>query len=80
MTNKELFKHFSKQHEKQLPFCLQFNWWNEVVKNSWDVAIVSKGKEVVGIWPYFLRKKGPWLTISQAYVTPYGGPFLIYPE
>lgn len=80
MTNKEHYKHFSKQYEDKLPYSLQFNWWNEVVKNSWDVAVVSKGNQVQGIWPYFIRKKGPWQVIAPTYFTPYCGPFLIYPE
>lgn len=80
MTNKELFRDFSKQHEAQLPFSLQFNWWNEVVKNNWEVAIASKGDQIQGIWPYFIRKKGPWQVIAPAYFTPFSGPFLIYPD
>jgi hypothetical protein len=77
---KELFKEFSDQHAEKLPFSLQFNWWNEVVLDSWDVAILNNGEQTYAIMPYFIRNKGPWSFISNAHFTPYGGPFLIYPK
>ncbi len=80
MNAKELFKQFSEKHASQLPFSLHFTWWNEVVLEDWDVAVLSNGEEVFGIMPYFIRKKGPWNFISNAHFTPYCGPFLIYPE
>lgn len=80
MTNKEHFKVFSQQHKELLPFSLTYDWWFEVVANSWDVAVVLKDDKPVAIWPYFLRKKGPWEVIAPAYFTPYAGPFLSYPK
>lgn len=80
MTNKEHFKIFSQQHEALLPFSLTYGWWYKVVANSWDVAVVLKNEEAVAIWPYFIRKKGPWEVIAPAYFTPYAGPFLTYPK
>lgn len=79
LTNKERFKDFSKRYKEQLPFSLQFNWWNEVVKTNWELAMVTKGDQVQAVWPYYLRKKGPWKVIAPAYFTPYAGPWLIYP-
>lgn len=80
MKAKQLFQEFSEKHEAQLPFSLQYKWWNEVVKYSWDVAILLNRDMVYGIMPYFIRKKGPWVFIANAHFTPYTGPFLIYPE
>ncbi|MDB4061517.1 aminoacyltransferase [Vicingaceae bacterium] len=80
MKAKKLFKEFTDQHAEKLPFSLQFNWWNEVVANNWDVAILNNGEETYGIMPYFIRNKGPWSFISNAHFTPYCGPFLVYPE
>ena len=77
---KELFREFSNKHVEKLPFSMQFNWWNEVVKDSWGVAILNNGEETYGIMPYFIRNKGPWSFISNAHFTPYCGPFIIYPE
>tara|TARA_B110000046_G_scaffold35749_2_gene39094 strand:- start:63036 stop:64013 length:978 start_codon:yes stop_codon:yes gene_type:complete len=80
LKSKKLFKEFSDKHAKDLTISLQFNWWNEVVKDNWDVAILNNGEDTYGIMPYFIRNKGPWSFISNAHFTPYGGPFLIYPE
>lgn len=80
MTNKEKFKHFSEKHRRDLPYSLQFDWWNEVIRKSWDVAIVGQPNQIIAVWPYFLKKKGPWKVISSAYFTPYVGPFMVYPE
>jgi hypothetical protein len=77
---KELFREFSDKHAEKLSFSMQFNWWNEVVQESWGVAILNNGEETFGIMPYFIRSKGPWSFISNAHFTPYCGPFIIYPE
>jgi len=80
LTNKEHFKKFSEHQAEKLGFSMHFNWWNEVVQDSWEVAVLEKGGEIQAIWPYYLRKKGPWKMIAQAPLTPYAGPFLVYPE
>ncbi|MBL4709690.1 MAG: GNAT family N-acetyltransferase [Flavobacteriales bacterium] len=80
MTKKELFQKFSEENKELIPFCLHYDWWNEVVLNDWDVAIISNGSQVFGVMPYFIRKKGPWTLITNPHFTPYCGPFLVYPE
>ena len=80
MEAKELFKEFSEKHRHILPFSLQYNWWNEVVHESWDVAVLNNGNYTYAIMPYFIRHKGPWSFITNPHFTPYCGPFLIYPE
>ncbi len=80
MKTKALFEEFSRQQPNLLPFCMSYDWWNEVIQEHWDVAVVANGKQVLAIWPYFIRKKGPWKLISNAYFTPYGGPIYLYPE
>ena len=80
LNAKEFFKEFSDKHAEKLPFSLQFNWWNEVVKDNWDVAVLHNGEETFGVMPYFVRTKGPWSFISNPHFTPYDGPFIIYPE
>lgn len=77
---KQLFKEFSEKHAEILPFSLQFNWWNEVVVDNWNVAVLHNGESTYAVMPYFIRKKGPWYFVSNAHFTPYCGPFLIYPE
>lgn len=80
MSNKELFKKFSLENEDQLPFCMKYSWWNEVVEDEWDVAIVANQSQVIAIWPYFMRSKGPWKMLTNPHFTPYCGPFICYPE
>lgn len=80
MTNKELFKQFSSRHKDLLPFSLQYKWWDEVVMDNWEVAIVADNNTVKAVWPYYIRKKGLWKFIANPPFTPYTGPFLIYPE
>lgn len=80
LSNKELFKKFSLENEEQLPFCMKYSWWNEVVVDDWDVAVVANQTQVIAIWPYFMRKKGPWKMLSNPHFTPYCGPFIHYPE
>jgi len=80
LNNKALFKKFSEKHSKRLSFSMHYNWWNEVVEEHWDVAVVANKEEIKAVWPYFIRKKGPWKMIAQAHLTPYAGPFLVYPE
>lgn len=80
MTNKELFKKFSDEQTDALPFSLHFNWWNEVVVDNWDVAVVANGNQVIAVWPYYMRKRGPWKMITNPPFTPYSGPFILYPE
>jgi len=77
---KQLFQAFSAKHAEKLPFSLQFNWWNEVVVENWEVAVLNNGEETYAILPYYIRKKGPWNIISNPHFTPYSGPFIVYPE
>ncbi|KAA3649506.1 MAG: GNAT family N-acetyltransferase [Bacteroidetes bacterium] len=80
MNKKELFQKFSLENEAVIPFSLHFNWWNEVVQNNWDVAVVSNDNQVFAVWPYFIRKKGIWNLITQPHFTPYSGIYIRYPE
>ncbi len=80
LKSKQLFKDFSDKHADKLPFSLQFAWWNEVVVENWEVAILNNGEDTYAIMPYYIRKKGPWNLISNPHFTPYSGPFIIYPK
>ena len=80
MTAKELFKKFSIENEADLPFSLNYRWWNEVVVENWDVVVLANGTQIKAVWPFFERNKGPWKFIANPYFTPYSGPFIVYPE
>ncbi|MEQ8908644.1 MAG: GNAT family N-acetyltransferase [Vicingaceae bacterium] len=78
--SKSLFKSFSEKHDQVLLFSQKHSWWEEVVQDNWEVAIVEKGGQIQAVWPYYIRQKGPWKMIAQAPLSPYAGPFLLYPE
>jgi len=50
------------------------------VVNDWDVAVVGTKDSIKAVWPFFIRRKGPWKFVANPHFTPYTGPFLIYPE
>ena len=77
---KKLFQKFSEENEDLLPFSLRYSWWNEVVGKSWDLTLISNENQVSAVWPYHIRKRGPWNLIVQPHFTPYSGVFMIYPE
>jgi len=79
-TAKEAFAKLSKAKASNLPFSLHYEWWNEVVQKDWEVAIVEEKGEVKAVWPYFVRKRGPWTLLCQPDFTPYGGPIFNYPD
>jgi len=80
LEKKLLFKKFSLAHQDKLPFSLNFNWWNEVVCENWEVGVVSNQSQVFAVLPYFITKKGPWKVLSNPHFTPYTGSFYSYPE
>ena len=57
-------------------------WWLDIVCDgaaNWDVAMVEKGGLVMGIWPYFLKRKLGFKGIGMPPFTPYMGFKLFYP-
>lgn len=78
LNKKKLFQEFSEKNKDSLPFSLHYSWWNEVVKDNWDVAVVANSEQVFAIMPYYVRKKGPWVMVTNAHFTPYTGPFHNY--
>ena len=78
--SKALFKTFSEIHKNELPFCLQYEWWNSVVKDQWEVLCIHEGNDILSVWPYYYRQKGPWKIICNPPLTPYSGPYIKYPE
>ncbi len=79
-SGKAAFKILSDKLRAELPFCLHYEWWEEVVQSDWEVAYVGEGKDIKAVWPFMVKKKGPWKMICQPPFTPYGGPIFNYPE
>ncbi len=44
---------------------------------AWDALVLQKGEAVVAVWPYFLKKKGPWSYVAMPQLTRQMGPYLL---
>jgi hypothetical protein len=77
MTNKEYYARFCRD-ETNLPVFLT-DWWLDAVcgHNYWDVVLSRNGNEIFGVLPYFYPRKGYILVPG---LTPFLGPYIIYPE
>ena len=57
-------------------------WWLDAVchPDNWDVCLVENAAgEIVGSWPYYLKRRMGFPLLQQAPLTSYGGPYLRYP-
>lgn len=77
MSNKEKYKSICEANP-QIPVFLQY-WWMEAVCGDWDVAIAMNGDKVAGVWPYNKEQKVGVSIIRTPKLTPYQGPFVLYP-
>lgn len=76
MTVKEKYRQLCAD-EKCIPLFSQ-DWWLDAVcgESDWDVALVEKGKQIIGAMPYALNKKYGFLRISQPPLTQTLGPWI----
>jgi len=76
---KEAYFQFCQQN-KELPIFFQ-DWFLDAVcaEGTWEAAIVQKNKQVVGVLPYYLKKKGPFQYITMPPLTKMMGPYLTEP-
>lgn len=78
MSNKEQYISICEANP-QIPVFLQY-WWMDAVCADWDVAIAMNGDKVAGIWPYNKEQKIGVSIIRTPKLTPYQGPFVLYPQ
>ena len=73
---KQTYHQFCQQN-KDLPIFFQ-DWYLDTVCDAgiWDAAIIKKNNQVVGILPYYLKKKGPFSYITMPHLTKMMGPFI----
>ncbi len=76
--SQQTYRAFCATAPADLPLFLQ-DWYLDAtcVDGQWDAAIVKKGKELVAVWPYFLKKKGPWHYVAMPQLTRQMGPYII---
>lgn len=66
------------QTAPDLPLFMQ-DWYLDAVcaDGAWDTAAVRKGNRVVGVLPYFIKKKGPWRYVAMPRLAKMMGPYLL---
>ena len=77
--SKEEYRVFC-QRTQGLPLFMQ-DWWLDIVcDHNWEVALYKdKGKNIVGVLPYFLNSYWGWKVITIPTLTPYMGVWIDYP-
>jgi len=79
INNKQLYQQFCEQ-EQEIPLFLQFTWFNTLyADNEWNVAVIEKGNDVVGVLPYVITKKKGFNLITPQFLSPYQGVWIKYP-
>jgi len=69
MNNKIAFKQFCEQNYVNL--FGSFWWWNNVVKDNWDVLIHKKDDQILACMPYHFKYKFGLKAIIPPVLTPY---------
>lgn len=74
---KETYRKFCQQN-KDLPIFFQ-DWYLDATcqDGEWQVAIVEKAHQPVGVLPYYLKKKGPFQYITMPPLTKMMGPYVV---
>jgi hypothetical protein len=79
MNRKDEYKEFCER-EKSIPLFLSYDWMNVVAPQNWNVLIEKRGNDIAGVLPYILNKRKGLKFLELTPLTPYGGPWIIYPE
>jgi len=76
MINKEKYRAFCET--EKLPLFYQ-PWWLDLVcgAEKWDVALYEKKNKIYGVFPYYIKRKK---FITMPPLTPYLGPYILFPE
>lgn len=69
MNPKEEFKNFCDRNQTNL-FGSSW-WWENVVKENWDVLLYKRGEEVLACMPYHFKNKAGLKAIIPPMLTPY---------
>lgn len=78
--NKELHRSFCEKHP-EVPIFLQYDWLNTLVpQEDWGVVIAGKEDQLKGFLVYYMKRKFGFRKITLPPLTPFLGPWIIYPE
>lgn len=65
--------------QQTLPVFFQ-PWWLDIVSSNWDIALAEDNGMVQAVLPYCIDKKLGLTIIRNPLLTPYLGPYFIYPS
>ncbi|MEO6039151.1 MAG: GNAT family N-acetyltransferase [Saprospiraceae bacterium] len=76
--SQQIYRAFCAAAPADLPLFMQ-PWYLDAscLGGRWDAAVETKGQEVVAVWPYFLKKKGPWQYVAMPQLTRQMGPYIV---
>ena len=77
MPDLDAYRQFC-QSAPDLPLFLQ-DWYLDAVcaEGQWDAALAYKGKQVIGVLPYFLKQKRHWQYVAMPPLAKMMGPYLL---
>lgn len=79
MNAKERYKALCKERS-EIGLFQNSVWLDAIAPDNWDVALATKGNEILGALPYFHKRKMGFSIITMPPLTPYLGPVLFYPN
>ena len=76
--SQQSYHQFCKAAPPDFPLFMQ-PWYLDATcaGGVWDAVTVQKGEKTVAVWPYFLKKKGPWQYVAMPQLTRQMGPYLL---
>lgn len=76
--NRETYHAFCRDHAAQLPVFYQ-DWYLDAVckDGTWGAAMVEDGDQVVGIWPWFRKKRFGFTYLAMPLFTKFMGPWIV---
>lgn len=80
-SNKEIYRTLCETEGSKMPL-FQQSWWMDVVcqDKEWDVALAWSGNQLLAAMPYLLRRRMGVKYVLQPQLSPYNGPYYLYPE
>ncbi len=76
--NRETYHAFCSNHAGHLPLFYQ-DWYLDAVcgEGTWGAAMVKDGEQVVGIWPWFQKKRFGFSYLAMPLFTKFMGPWIV---
>ncbi|HAS35482.1 MAG TPA: hypothetical protein DCS15_03280 [Flavobacteriales bacterium] len=78
MDKLEILKSLGEKFD--LPIFYQDIWFESFDPDSWDLVLSGEVNDPKAVWPFMKKKKMGFTKITQAWLNPYGGPWLFYPK